>query len=173
MKENRITHKENIAFNIEKHYISYGFKFQAGGAFLRILGIDYGEKQIGVALSDETYTIASSLCVINVSKDDPVVYIKDLVGKYDAEKIVVGMPYNLNGTEGERVNITRHFINDLQDAVDIDVVEWDERLSTKFSDMVLNEAKVKGRKKKKKVIDKIAAAFILQGYLDYLANEYS
>jgi len=140
---------------------------------LRILGVDYGKKQIGIALSDETYTIASSLCVIDVSRDDPIIYIKDLVDKYDVEKIVVGMPFNLNGTEGERVNITRHFISELQDAVDVDVVEWDERLSTRFSDMVLNEAKVKGRKKKKKVIDKIAAAFILQGYLDYLTNEYS
>ncbi len=140
---------------------------------MRILGVDYGKKQIGIALSDETYTIASSLCVIDVSRDDPIIYIKDLVDKYDVEKIVVGMPFNLNGTEGERVNITRHFISELQDAVDVDVVEWDERLSTRFSDMVLNEAKVKGRKKKKKVIDKIAAAFILQGYLDYLTNEYS
>ncbi len=135
---------------------------------MRILGVDYGERKIGIALSDYTNTIATPLCVIDVQKSDPIKEIDNIVKEHDIKKIVVGMPINMNGTIGERANITKEFIERLANAVDIEIVEWDERLSTKFSDRVLNKAKVKGRKKKKNVIDKIAATFILQGYLDSL-----
>ncbi len=135
---------------------------------MRILGIDYGERKIGLALSDYTNTIATPLLVLDVQKLDPIVEIEKTVKEHGVGKIVVGIPINMNGTMGERVDITREFIDILKNAVDVEIVEWDERLSTKFSDRILNKAKVKGRKKKKDVIDKIAATFILQGYLDSL-----
>ena len=135
---------------------------------MRILGIDYGEKKIGVALSDFTNTIATPLCVIDVQSVNPVEEIKRISKEHDVGKIVVGMPINMNGTIGKRATDTREFIELLSNASNIEIVEWDERLSTKFSDRILNKAKVKGRKNKKTVIDKIAATFILQGYLDSL-----
>jgi putative Holliday junction resolvase len=135
---------------------------------MRILGIDYGERKIGISLSDFTNTIATPLCVIDVQKTEPMNQIKKLVKEHEVDKIVVGLPINMNGTIGERADVTRGFIDQLGSVLDVDIIEWDERLSTKFSDRVLNKANVKGRKKKKDVIDKIAATFILQGYLDSL-----
>jgi putative Holliday junction resolvase len=135
---------------------------------MRILGIDYGERKIGISLSDFTNTIATPLCVIDVQKTEPMNQIKKLVKEHEVDKIVVGLPINMNGTIGERADVTRGFIDQLGSVLDVEIIEWDERLSTKFSDRVLNKANVKGRKKKKDVIDKIAATFILQGYLDSL-----
>ncbi len=135
---------------------------------LRVLGVDYGEKKIGIALSDFTNTIATPLCVIDVNKNDPIEEIKRIVEEHEIEKIVVGMPINMSGTIGRRAEITREFIDKLSGELNVEIVEWDERLSTKFSERILNRANVKGRKNKKVVIDKIAATFILQGYLDSL-----
>jgi len=135
---------------------------------LKILGIDYGEKKVGVAISDDTKTISTPYSVVDTQKTDIVSEIKKIAEAESVEKIVVGMPLNMNGSYGERANLTKEFIDKLAENIELEIVEWDERLSTKFSDRILNKAKVKGRKKKKKVIDKIAATFILQGYLDSL-----
>ncbi len=135
---------------------------------MRILGVDYGEKKIGVALSDFTNTIATPFCVIDSSIMDPIKEIKKIVQEHEIKKIVVGLPINMSGTIGKRAMITKEFIERLSGALEIEIIEWDERLSTRFSDRILNRAKVKGRKNKKTVIDKIAATFILQGYLDSL-----
>lgn len=135
---------------------------------MRVLGVDYGEKRIGIALSDFTNTIATPLCVIDSDSDDPIKEIKRIVKEHNIARIVVGMPLNMSGTIGKRAEITREFIERLSSEVGVEIVEWDERLSTKFSERILNRAKVKGRKNKKVVIDKIAATFILQGYLDSL-----
>jgi len=137
---------------------------------MRTLGVDYGEKKIGIALSDFTNTIATPLCVIDSDKSDPIEEIKKIVSEHEINKIVVGLPINMSGTIGKRAIITKEFIDKLSEAVDIEIIEWDERLSTRFSDRVLNKAKIKGRKNKKTVIDKIAATFILQGYLDSLSR---
>ncbi len=136
--------------------------------FVRILGIDYGEKKIGIALSDFTNTIATPLCVINAEKENCIEEIERIVREHEIEKIIVGLPINMSGTIGKRAMITKEFISFLSEKVNVDIIEWDERLSTRFSDRILNKAKVKGRKNKKNVIDKIAATFILQGYLDSL-----
>ncbi len=143
-------------------------EMQVKGLNLRVLGVDYGEKRIGIALSDFTNTIATPLCVIDTEREDPIEQIKRIVKEHEIKRIVVGMPINMSGTVGKRAEITREFIDKLSDELGIEIVEWDERLSTKFSERVLNRAKVKGRKNKKVVIDKIAATFILQGYLDSL-----
>ncbi len=135
---------------------------------MRILGVDYGEKKIGVALSDFTNTIATPFCVIDSSIMDPIKEIKKIVQEHEIKKIVVGLPINMSGTIGKRAMITKEFIERLSGALEIEIIEWDERFSTRFSDRILNRAKVKGRKNKKTVIDKIAATFILQGYLDSL-----
>ncbi len=137
---------------------------------MRILGIDYGEKKIGIALSDFTNTIATPLCVIDSDTNDPIKEIQRIVKEHEVDRIVVGLPINMSGTIGKRAIITKEFIDKLSQMLNIEIIEWDERLSTRFSDRVLNKAKVKGRKNKKTVIDKIAATFILQGYLDSLSR---
>jgi len=134
---------------------------------VRILGIDYGSKKIGLAISDETQTIAMPLKVID-SDEDAVDTINNIVKENDVKRIVIGLPITLSGTKGKRAIETEEFIDKLKNVLDIEIVEWDERLSTRFSERILNKANVKGRKNKKKVIDKIAATFILQGYLDSL-----
>ncbi len=134
---------------------------------MRILGIDYGSKKIGLAISDETQTIAMPLKVID-SDEDAVDTINNIVKENDVKRIVIGLPITLSGTKGKRAIETEEFIDKLKNVLDIEIVEWDERLSTRFSERILNKANVKGRKNKKKVIDKIAATFILQGYLDSL-----
>ncbi len=134
---------------------------------MRILGIDYGTKKIGLAISDETNTIALPLSVIDANENS-INEIKRILEENNVEKIVVGLPITLSGTKGKRALETEEFIDRLKKAVNVEIVEWDERLSTRFSERVLNSANVRGRKNKKKVIDKIAATFILQGYLDSL-----
>ncbi|AEA33011.1 Holliday junction resolvase RuvX [Hippea maritima] len=135
---------------------------------MRILGIDYGTKKIGIAISDETNTIALPHGVIDTD-GEYLDKIKEIVKKNKITRIVVGMPITLKGEKGKRALETEDFINELACKIEnIEIVEWDERLSTRFSERILNKANVKGRKNKKKVIDKIAATFILQGYLDSL-----
>ncbi len=134
---------------------------------MRILGIDYGTKKIGLAISDETQTIAMPLKVIE-SNEEAINTINSIVKENNVKRIVIGLPITLSGTKGKRAIETEEFIDRLKNVLDIEIVEWDERLSTRFSERVLNKANVKGRKNKKKVIDKIAATFILQGYLDSL-----
>ncbi len=134
---------------------------------MRILGIDYGTKKIGLAISDDTKTIAMPLKVINYD-DNAFEAIKKIVKEHEIERIVIGLPITLSGNKGKRALETEEFVDKLKSVLDVEIVEWDERLSTRFSERVLNKANVKGRKNKKKVIDKIAATFILQGYLDSL-----
>ncbi len=134
---------------------------------MKILGIDYGTKKIGLAISDETNTIAMPLEVINCD-ENVFDRIKEIVENNGVERVVVGLPITLSGNKGKRAQETEEFVSKLKDTIDVDIVEWDERLSTRFSERILNKANVKGRKRKKQVIDKIAATFILQGYLDSL-----
>ncbi|MDD3276720.1 MAG: Holliday junction resolvase RuvX [Kiritimatiellales bacterium] len=130
----------------------------------RILGIDHGDVRIGIAMSDETAFLASSLCVLD-STNAGLDQIVALVVEHKVEKIVVGLPRNMNGSYGPATEKVRKFIEKLESRISIPVVEWDERLSTVSAHNALREAGLDG-KKRKGVVDKVAAQIILQNYLD-------
>ena len=133
---------------------------------MRTLGLDMGERRIGVALSDPEGILASPLTVINSkgTKAD-IETILDLISQYDAKCIVVGMPRSLNGSLGRQAEQVQSFIHKLSQHVEIPIDTWDERLSTVAAEKLLRETRRPGSKKKAQ-IDSAAAAFILQGYLD-------
>ena len=133
---------------------------------MRILGLDIGSKRIGVAISDELGFTAQGLETISCkSPEEDAAAIFRLTEKYGAEEIVVGIPFNMNGTEGPQVEKVRATIQTIKQQVTIPIREWDERLSTAAAERVLIEADM-SRSKRRKVIDKLAAVLILQGYLD-------
>jgi putative Holliday junction resolvase len=133
---------------------------------VRILGLDIGSKRIGVAISDELGFTAQGLETISCkSPEEDAAAIFRLTEKYGAEEIVVGIPFNMNGTEGQQVEKVRATIQTIKQQVTIPIREWDERLSTAAAERVLIEADM-SRSKRRKVIDKLAAVLILQGYLD-------
>jgi len=132
----------------------------------RILAFDVGEKRIGVALSDELNIIAQALGVIERKDEEYIIErVKTLIKKYNVTKIVVGMPYNMNGTKGASARLAEGFVSLLKKEMPIEITMIDERLTTAQGERVLLEADV-SRKKRKAVIDKIAAQLILQTYLD-------
>ena len=133
---------------------------------MRILGLDFGEKRIGVAMSDPSEILASPLTVIEAkSTNIAIEQIVSLTQEHEIEHIVVGLPRSLDGSEGKQAQVTRDFIDLLQSQVDIPVDTWDERLSTVAANRMMNEAGVKKGKKKKR-LDSAAATIILQSYLD-------
>ena len=139
---------------------------------MRILGIDYGDSRIGIAVSDPFGWTAQGVETLN-SKfgiEKPLERIAQLVKEYGAEKIVVGFPRNMNGTIGPRGEKTQEFIDVLAERVGIGIVKWDERLTTVAANRLMHETGVK-TSKKKSVVDQIAAVYILQGYLDSLAAQ--
>ena len=137
----------------------------------RILGLDYGTKTVGVALSDELHITAQPLETIARKDANKIrktyARIEELVKEYDVEKIVLGLPKNMNNTVGERGEDTLSFRDALVRRTGLEVILWDERLTTVASEKVLMESGVR-RENRKKVIDQIAASMILQGYLDSL-----
>jgi putative Holliday junction resolvase len=132
----------------------------------RILALDFGEKRIGVAVSDSLNIIAQSVGTIERRgiKND-IKSVRDLVEKHDAGKLIVGLPLNMNGTEGKSANLAIDFVNKLKKEINICVEMSDERLTTAQGERIFLEADL-SRKKRKKNIDKIAAQLILQNYLD-------
>ncbi len=133
---------------------------------LRILGLDIGSKRIGVAVSDELGITAQALeTVLCKDADSDLNKIEDLVTRYEANEIVVGVPYNMNGTEGPQARIVNAFMKKLAQRVGVPVRGWDERLTTVAAERTLLEADL-SRAKRRKVIDKVAAVIILQGYLN-------
>ena len=136
----------------------------------RILGLDYGTKTVGVALSDELHITAQPLETITRKDANKLrktyARIEELVKEYNVEKIVLGLPKNMN-TVGERGEDTLSFRDALVRRTGLEVILWDERLTTVASEKVLMESGVR-RENRKKVIDQIAASMILQGYLDSL-----
>ncbi|HSH24814.1 MAG TPA: Holliday junction resolvase RuvX [Massilibacterium sp.] len=136
---------------------------------MRVLGLDVGTKTIGVALSDELGWTAQGLETIPRDEkqnfQSGIKRIKELVDKYSIEQIVIGLPKNMDGTIGPRAEASKIFAEKVEDKTGVPVVLWDERLTTMAAERVLIEADV-SRKKRKKVIDKMAAVMILQGYLD-------
>lgn len=136
---------------------------------MRILGLDYGSKTVGVAISDPFGWTAQGIETINRKDENNLIYtisrLKEIINEYNIEKIVLGLPKNMNNTEGERAEKTLKFQRRLEKEFGLEVDMWDERLSTVGAKRTLLEADI-SRKKQKKVIDKMAAVFILQGYLD-------
>lgn len=135
----------------------------------RYMGLDYGDSRIGVALSDPLYITASGKCVVDGTKGIKHVIeeIGGLVRDYCVEKIIIGYPLNMNGTQGIRVERTEKFIARFSEAYpDVEIIRWDERLTTVAADRTMRELGVSQRKKG--VSDMLAAAFILEGYMNSL-----
>jgi len=134
---------------------------------MRILGLDYGEKRIGVAVCDELGMTTRGIATVTRKywKRD-IEQIAALVREYAARMIVVGYPVRLDGTEGIQCEKVNGFIEALKEGVCVPVVKWNEALSTKEAEGLLREADVK-RRKRRGVVDRVAAAIILQDYLDH------
>lgn len=133
---------------------------------MRWMGLDYGDRNIGIAVSDEMGWTAQGVEVIRrKSKKDDLERIRTLIHEYDIKELVVGLPRNMNGSLGPRAGKCQDFARLLQDETGLTVHLWDERLSTVAAERTLLEADM-SRKKRKAVIDKMAAALILQSYLD-------
>ncbi len=134
--------------------------------YARFMGLDIGDRRIGVALSDSLRIMAGALTVVERVTDDAALkQIIDLACENEVERIVIGMPRSLDGTLGKQAQTVQAFIDLLKERTDIPVVTWDERLSTVAAERTLLETGMK-RDKRKKHRDSLAAAFILQGYLD-------
>lgn len=134
----------------------------------RLLGIDLGSKTIGLALSDTRWVIASPLKTLartRLASDARV--IENLVNEYEIIALVVGLPLNMDGSHGSRVQATKDYMRDLQKIVHCGIYYWDERLTTVMAERVLLQADL-SRRKRGKIIDKMAATLILQGALDHL-----
>ena len=140
----------------------------------RILGLDFGTKTVGVAVSDELLLTAQ--VVETIWREKPgklrqtLARIEELVETYGVEKIVLGLPKNMNDTEGERCAKTREFKELLEKRTGLEVILWDERLTTVAANDAMIEMGIR-RENRKEYIDQIAAIFILQGYLDYVVHQ--
>lgn len=138
---------------------------------MRILGLDYGSKTVGVAVSDPLGLTAQSVETIWRKQENKLrqtlARIEELAVEYQAEKIVLGLPKNMNNTIGERAEKTLEFREMLERRTGLPVVMWDERLTTVEAERTLMEASVR-RENRKQYLDQLAAVFILQGYLDSL-----
>jgi len=135
---------------------------------MRILGLDVGTKTVGVALSDEMGWTAQGIETIRINEERNKFgfeRVQELVKQYNVDTIVVGLPKNMNGTIGPRGEACQQYAEQLRELLGIEVIMWDERLSTMAAERFLISADV-SRKKRKQVIDKMAAVVILQGYLD-------
>jgi putative holliday junction resolvase len=134
--------------------------------YKRTMGLDYGDKTIGVALSDPLGLTAQGLEVIRRAKpEQDLQRLKEIIEQYEVEEIVVGLPKNMNASIGSRGELCIAFADNLRDEFKLPVHLWDERLTTVSATRTLLEADV-SRKKRKAVVDKMAAGFILQGYMD-------
>jgi len=130
------------------------------------MGLDYGERTIGVAVSDALLMTAQGIKTIRRSPKE-LAELKTIIQEYEVDEIVLGYPKNMNGTLGPRAQATEEFAQLLKEEFALPVTLWDERLSTMGAERSLLAADV-SRAKRKQVIDKMAAVFILQGYLDYI-----
>jgi putative holliday junction resolvase len=135
---------------------------------MRVMGLDVGSKTVGVAISDALGWTAQGIETVRINEEEGefrIDRIKALAEEYEVDTIIVGMPKNMNNTIGPRGEASKAYGDLIQNELSIPVKYWDERLSTMAAERVLLEADV-SRKKRKKVIDKMAAMMILQGYLD-------
>ncbi len=138
---------------------------------MRIMGLDVGEKRIGIAISDPMGWTAQGHSVLNRGRlTNDLEHLANLCAEYEIEKIVLGFPRNMNGTVGPKGEEIKEFGRVLEEYLSLPLDYWDERLSTVEAQRVLLEGNV-SRQKRKGVIDKLAAMNILQGYLNRLANK--
>jgi len=139
---------------------------------MRIMGLDLGDKKIGVAMSDPLGWTAQGLEVIasKGSAEDDLKKIQEVARQYGVEKVVVGLPRNMDGSPGRRAKKAREFAGRLARVLDIPVDLWDERLTTVAAEKLLIEADL-SRARRRQVIDKMAAVLILQNYLDSRSPE--
>ena len=138
---------------------------------MRILGIDYGDSRIGIAVSDPMGWTAQGLETVK-SKDGlkkALARILEIINQYEVTEIVMGYPLNMNGTKGPRTERTEEFIEKLLVLGEFNITRWDERLTTVSAHRAMNELGVKAANKKN-IVDTMSAVFILQGYLDRQAN---
>ena len=138
---------------------------------MRVMGLDYGSKTVGVAISDPLGITAQGIETIERKEENKLrktlARIEELVKEYEVEKIVLGFPKNMNNTIGDRAEKSLELKAMLERRIGIPVIMWDERLTTVEAERTLIESNVR-RENRKKYVDKIAAVFILQGYLDSL-----
>lgn len=145
---------------------------------MRVMGLDYGTKTVGVAISDALGLTAQGIETIQRKEENKLrrtlARIEELVSEYEVEKIVLGFPKHMNNDIGERAEKSLEFRDMLTRRIGLEVIMWDERLTTVEAERTLIESNVR-RENRKKYIDKIAAVFILQGYLDsvYIKRENS
>ncbi len=141
---------------------------------MRILGLDYGSKTVGVAVSDDLLLTAQGVEIIRrkapTKLRQTLARIEELSEQYGVDRIVLGYPKNMNNTEGERCERTKEFKEMLERRTGLEVILWDERLTTVAADMSMMEMGIR-RENRKEYVDEIAAILILQGYLDYLRNQ--
>lgn len=132
---------------------------------MRILGIDYGDARVGVAVSDLLGLTSQGVGTIkNTGQKKLMSELNDIIKEYKPEKIVIGLPKNMDGSEGFRVDATRKFAENLKNIYSGEIVFWDERLTSVGAGRFLNETNTRG-KKRKAVLDTVAACLILDGYL--------
>ena len=136
---------------------------------MRIMGLDFGSRTVGVAISDPLLITAQGIVIIRRKEENKLrqtlARIEELIVEYEVEEIVLGLPKNMNATEGVRVELTNEFKEKLERRTGLPVTMWDERLTTVAADKAMMEAGIR-REKRKDYVDMIAATLILQGYLD-------
>ena len=136
---------------------------------MRILGLDYGSKTVGVAVSDPLGITAQGVEIVRRKSEkrmrQTLARIEELIGVYEVGHLVLGYPKNMNGTEGPRCEKTKEFKELLEKRTGLSVTLWDERLTTVAADRSMMEAGL-GRQERKEYVDELAAVFILQGYMD-------
>ncbi len=141
---------------------------------MRIMGLDFGSKTVGVAISDSLLIIAQPLEIIRRKEANKLrqtlARIEELAVEYEVGEIVLGLPLNMDDSEGERAILTREFEEKLSRRTGLPIIMWDERLTTVEADNAMIEAGIR-REHRKEYVDKIAAAFILQSYLDYRSTK--
>ena len=141
---------------------------------MRVLALDIGDKRIGVAVSDPLLITAQGLEIIRRKEENKLrqtlARIEELIVEYEVGEIVLGLPKNMNATEGIRVELTLEFKDKLERRTGLPVHMWDERLTTVAADKTMMEAGIR-RENRKEYVDMIAASLILQGYLDRRSME--
>ena len=140
---------------------------------MRIMGLDFGSKTVGVAISDALLLTAQGVEIIRRKEENKLrqtlARIEELIVEYEVSEIVLGLPKHMNATEGVRVELTQEFKEKLERRTGLPVVFWDERLTTVAADKIMMEAGIR-RENRKEHVDRIAASLILQGYLDRRRN---
>lgn len=141
---------------------------------MRIMGLDFGSKTVGVAISDPLLITAQGIEIVRRKSENKLrqtlARIEELIVEYEVSEIVLGLPKNMNDTLGERVEKTLEFKEMLERRTGLTVHLWDERLTTVAADRAMMEAGIR-REERKEHVDRIAAAFILQGFLDLRKNK--